>query len=182
MNAFLLDYTQVLERVRRGEVDAFAEVVASFEAPIRLYLYHLTGDHELARDLAQDTFVRTYEAILKTEINISLKGYLYRVAHNTAVQQCRRGKNVSFVSLGTARSEDTPAPAPDAAEAMAVREALLRIPEKLRTCVVLHHVDGFKYREIADVLGISEDAVRMRVARGSEEFRRHYRSAEDGVK
>jgi DNA-directed RNA polymerase specialized sigma24 family protein len=44
----------------------------------------------------------------------------------------------------------------------------------MRYCLVLHLVEGFKYREIAETLGISEDAVRMRVARGKEAFRRCY--------
>ncbi len=60
-----------------------------------------------------------------------------------------------------------------------MQEALLEVPEKLRACMVLHFVGGFKYREIADTLGISEDAVRMRVARGSEGFRRAYRAGGD---
>jgi RNA polymerase sigma factor (sigma-70 family) len=61
-----------------------------------------------------------------------------------------------------------------ASEVAAVHEALLKVPEKLRVCMVLHFVDGFKHREIAQMLGISEDAVRMRVARGSQEFRKLY--------
>jgi RNA polymerase sigma-70 factor (ECF subfamily) len=59
-------------------------------------------------------------------------------------------------------------------ETAAVHDALLKVPEKLRVCMVLHYVDGFKHREIAAMLGISEDAVRMRVARGSGQFRKLY--------
>ena len=51
---------------------------------------------------------------------------------------------------------------------------MLKVPEEQRVCMMLHFVEGFKYREIAQTMGISEDAVRMRVARGSMEFRKQY--------
>ena len=55
-------------------------------------------------------------------------------------------------------------------ERMAIKGALLKVPDEQRTCMVLHFVEGLKYREIADILDVSEDAVRKRVARGSQEF------------
>ncbi len=60
------------------------------------------------------------------------------------------------------------------AEKIMIEAAMLKVPEVQRVCMMLHFVEGFKYREIAQTLGISEDAVRMRVARGSEEFRKVY--------
>ena len=59
-----------------------------------------------------------------------------------------------------------------------IKEALLKVPGEQRTCMVLHFVEGLKYREIAEILGISEDAVRKRVARGSHEFRKAYHPEE----
>jgi RNA polymerase sigma-70 factor (ECF subfamily) len=61
---------------------------------------------------------------------------------------------------------------------MAINEAMLKVPDKQRACMVLHFVEGLKYREIAATLGISEDAVRKRVIRGCEQFRRAYRQQE----
>jgi RNA polymerase sigma factor (sigma-70 family) len=58
---------------------------------------------------------------------------------------------------------------------MAVRTALHEVPSNQRECLVLHFVGGFKYREIAITLGISEDAVRKRVARGKEIFKDAYK-------
>ena len=57
---------------------------------------------------------------------------------------------------------------------MAIQEVLNKIPGKFRVCMVLHFVEGFKYKEIAETIGISEEAVRKRVARGSDEFRKLY--------
>ena len=57
---------------------------------------------------------------------------------------------------------------------IAIKEAMLKAPYKNRVCLVLHFVEGYKYREIVETLGISREAVRKRVTRGSLEFRRHY--------
>ena len=66
-------------------------------------------------------------------------------------------------------------PARDIEEKMAVRTALREVPPNQRECLVLHFVEGFKYREIAVTLGISEEAVRKRVARGKEIFKDAYK-------
>jgi RNA polymerase sigma factor (sigma-70 family) len=58
---------------------------------------------------------------------------------------------------------------------MAIQEALLEVPLQRRECLVLHYVEGLKYREIAGVVDATEEAVRKRVSRGSKEFREAYR-------
>jgi RNA polymerase sigma-70 factor (ECF subfamily) len=176
----VLESSEAVARMRSGDPDAFAEVVESDKTLIVRYLYRLTGDHETARDLAQDTFVQAYKAIPRTSPDLSLKPWLYRIATNNALQHRRRKRLLSFVPFGDdSKDESLKGPGVDLAESAAVQEALLKVPEKLRVCMVLHHIDGFKYREIAGMLGISEDASRMRVARGSEEFRRRYAAEGD---
>jgi RNA polymerase sigma-70 factor (ECF subfamily) len=170
-----LESLDMVARVRAGDVDAFAAIVLQFQSRIVQYLYRLTGDEELARDLAQDTFVQAYKGITKRPPDFSLKAWLYRIATNNALQYIRRRALVCFVPLsGDSMLDAEGDVAEKAGEATAVHEALLKVPEKLRVCMVLHLVDGFRHREIAEMLGISEDAVRMRVARGNEEFRRQY--------
>jgi RNA polymerase sigma-70 factor (ECF subfamily) len=158
--------------VRSGGADAFEVIIDRYQAPIFRYLYRLTGEYELSQDLAQDTFVQAYEAILKTREELNLKAWLYKIATNNAYKHFRRAKKVRFQRL-----DDIPnaaASSPDIAEQEAVRQAIRMVPMDMRTCLVLHLVDGFKYREIAATLGISEDAVRMRVARGKQFFMKSY--------
>jgi len=172
------NFADILERARTGDMEAFAGLVQQFQSAIVSYLFRLTGDMELARDLAQDTFIQAYKGLSATICTISFRAWLYRIATNNALQYFRRQAKLAFVPLDDSRP---PAVDPDAAcednEAAAVNEALLKMPERLRVCLVLHFVDGFKHREIAKMLGISEDAVRMRVARGGAEFRRIYRAS-----
>jgi len=171
----LLEKSDALARIRRGDLDAFACLVQHFQEPIVNYLYRLTGDSEVARDLAQDTFVQAYKKLTTSCPTLSFNSWLFRIATNNALQYLRRKARIAFVPLDETRKTPTIEEAAQKGAAVAaVQEALLRVHERLRVCMVLHFVDGFKHREIANMLGISEDAVRMRIARGSEEFRRAY--------
>ena len=145
--------------------------------PIVGYLRRLTGDHEGAQDLAQDTFVQAYKSILKTSSELSLKAWLYKIATNNARQFHRRRRLLSFIPLSGEEHSETPETGPSSrvVERMTIEEALLKVPHDRRVCMALHFVEGLKYREIADIVGVSEEAVRKRVARGSQDFRREYR-------
>jgi RNA polymerase sigma-70 factor (ECF subfamily) len=164
--------------VRTGATDAFGEIVEHYQAPIVRYLSRLTGDAEVARDLAQDTFVQAYRGILKTRSELHFKAWLYRIARNNALQYHRRRRLLSFVPfMGSESPEmvDT-STSPDAVpERMTIQEALLAVPIQRRECLVLHFVEGLKYREIAAIVDTTEEAVRKRVSRGSKEFRAAYR-------
>jgi len=167
-----LEEARVIALVRAGEVDAFAEIIEHYQAAIIRYLYRLTGDYEMAKDLAQDTFIRAYKGILKTDAELSFKAWLYRIATNNARQHRRRKRLLSFIPFNL-KEQDIPDSVNQAdcpGEMLAINEALLKIPEEQRTCLVLHFVEGFKYREIAETLDCSEEAVRKRVARGKKLF------------
>jgi len=177
-----LDEVAVIALVQAGNSDAFADIIEKYQIPIQRYLYRLTGDYELAKDLAQDTFVQAYKGILKTKEDISFKAWLYRIATNNAWQYHRRKKLISFISFEDSRESDRQSDATRdncINDSMETQEALIKVPNEQRVCLILHLVEGFKYKEIAKTLGISEDAVRMRVARGKETFKKFYRGGED---
>ena len=167
-----MEEARVIALVRAGEADAFAEIIEHYQAPIIRYLYRMTGDYEMAKDLAQDTFIQAYKGILKTDAELSFKAWLYRIATNNALQHRRWKKLLSFIPFISSEKDipnagnQTDCPG----EALAISEALLKVPEEQRTCMVLHFVEGFKYREIAETIGCSEEAVRKRVARGKKLF------------
>jgi RNA polymerase sigma-70 factor (ECF subfamily) len=167
-----LEEARVIALVRAGEADAFAEIIEHYQASIIRYLFRLTGDHEMAKDLAQDTFIQAYKGILKTDAELSFKAWLYRIATNNALQHWRRKRLLSFIPFTTKEYDipDSGNQADSPGETLAINEALLKVPEEQRTCLVLHFVEGFKYREIAETLGCSEEAVRKRVARGKKLF------------
>jgi len=170
-----LEEALVIAQVRTGNADAFAAVVERYQTPILRYLFRMTGDYELAKDLAQDTFFQAYKAITNTDSKLALKAWLYRIATNNALNSMRRGRLLRFTPLGGKESDPASENRIDSpTENLAVTEALRKVHKEQRVCMVLHFVEGFKYQEIAETLGISEEAVRKRVARGSLEFKRYY--------
>lgn len=176
----ILEEQAVIDLVKAGNAEAFAEIVEHYQTPIFSYLYRLTADYEIARDLSQDTFIQAYREINKLKSNLSFKPWLYRIATNCAWQFRRRKRLLSFIPLKEDPEVESPENQSDINdERTAVKEALSRIPRDQRVCLVLHFMEGFKYKEIGETLGISEEAVRKRVARGSQEFKRLYNQEGD---
>ena len=178
-----MDEAQVIDQIRAGTTDAFTEIVEHYQAPIVRYLSRLTGNREVAEGLAQDTFIQAYRGILKTRSELHFKAWLYRIATNNALQYHRRRRLLSFVPFTGSESTDTlnTRTSPDSVlERITIQEAMMTVPHQRRECLVLHFVEGLKYREITDIVGASEEAVRKRVARGSREFRVAYRRLSGG--
>lgn len=164
--------THSLEQIRNGNGDAFAEIVECYQSAIVRYLYRMTGDYEAAKDLAQDTFVNAYKNIPKSDTELSFKAWLYRIATNNALQHIRRKKLISFVTFSSLpENDDRLSVSPEnEMENLHIKQILAQIPYDQRICLVLHFVEGFKLREIAEILGISKDAVSKRIQRGSKKF------------
>ena len=178
-----MDEALAIDQVRTGRTDAFNEIVEHYQAPIVRYLLRMTGNYEVARDLAQDTFLQAYQGIFKTRSELRFKSWLYQIATNNARQFHRRRRLLSFVPFtGWERSDPmaTNASPDSVADRLAIEEALVQVPRDQRVCMVLHFVEGLKYREIAEVVGTTEEGVRKRVARGSARFRKAYRSMSAG--
>ncbi|MFO8010239.1 MAG: RNA polymerase sigma factor [Dehalococcoidia bacterium] len=175
----MVDEALIIALIREGNVDAFGEIVDHYQALIVRYLYRLTGDFTVAQDLTQDTFFQAYRSLSDFNSHISFKAWLYRIATNNARQFYRRKRRISFIPFTDYGREDIllddTIPVTERVEQqIAIEESLLLVPYDQRKCLVLHFVEGFKYREIAQIEGISEEAVRKRVARGSQKFRKTY--------
>jgi RNA polymerase sigma-70 factor (ECF subfamily) len=172
----------IVTKMRSGTTDVFSEIVEKYQAPILRYLFRLTGNYQLAQDLAQDTFLQAYKSILKTKSELQMRAWLYRIATNNVLQYHRHQRVLSFLPFDNKKVEEISAahdPAEASDEKIVVRETLRKVNPKHRTCLVLHYVEGFNYREIGEILGITEECVRKRVARGKEEFRKNYERGGD---
>src|SRR4051794_34913366 len=140
----------------------FDELVERYQSPLRRFLYGLVQDYELAADLCQETFLSAYRALPRLELqgggeNLDLSAWLYTIALNQARGVLRRRRILRWVPFVSA-SHERAASSPDIATAVAMRDELHRILERLpvdqRACLLLH-ADGFRYTEIADILGCS---------------------------
>lgn len=166
-----------MERIDGADIAAdFDAVVLTYEAPISRYLYGMVGDQELARDLAQETFISAYRALPGTEIT-NLSGWLYRIATNHAMSHFRRKKLISWMPLGhlidVGREPSSSGHGEWVATSESIDAALSQLDPKDRGCLLLK-ASGFSSLEIAEQLGCSEGAARTRLSRAREAFRRIY--------
>lgn len=174
------DEALLIDSIRAGSENAFAVVVERYQGRIARYLRRLVNDRAVAEDLTQETFLSAYAAIRRTNSDLALGPWLYRIATNHAYMHFRRQKLrrfLPFLAFGLRGGVSPPADT-GLAEQDQVRRALAALPPDYAVCLVLHMVEGFKHAEVGAILGISAEAARKRVARGSEMFRRAYAAQE----
>ena len=169
---------------REGDEDAFAALVARYERKLLRVLTRLLHDHELARDLAQETFWRIYNRLDRFDTSRRFGPWLFRVAVNLGVDQLRRRDATPTASLpiDSLRDDDgrgpssldvtDPDPRPREELAQEVRHVLEQIPVNYRTILVLRDLEGFSSAEVAAIVQRREATVRWRLAKAREQFRR----------
>jgi RNA polymerase sigma-70 factor (ECF subfamily) len=172
----------LLEATRAGDEAAFAEIVRRYKNQITNYVYRMTGDYDLAVDLAQETFMRVYAAAERYQTSYAFSTYIYRIATNLAISELRRRKRRRLVSLTSffrereSPSESCELETPDAGPLQdvtfvederraAVARAIATLPEKYRAPLVLRDVEERSYEEIACILGMNEGTVKSRINR-----------------
>lgn len=134
---------------------------------LRNFLYFKTAQPQLAEDIAQDAFVKLWETRDKIDKS-SLKSYLFTIGNNLAINQLKRDQlKFKFLNLQT-RGKDVKSPEylMEMQEFdQKLQDALARIPDGAREVFLMNRIDGLKYREIADMLGLSMKAVEKRMSR-----------------
>jgi RNA polymerase sigma-70 factor (ECF subfamily) len=135
--------------------------------------------------LTQETFLRAYRALLKGERWDNPRAWLYRVASRLATDDYRRRKLLRWSPLGSADGKDASMWACEGeeietttAERLAVQAALDTLSPKYRTPLVLYVYEGWAVAQIAEMLGLSVSAVKMRLSRAREMLRRAYQEQE----
>jgi RNA polymerase sigma-70 factor (ECF subfamily) len=165
-------------RLRARDGEAFRALIDRLQQPITGYLHRLVGDREVALDLAQDTFVQVYIAIEKTSGEIALDAWIYRIATNYGLRYLNRKRLRQFVQLEGRESFDeglaVAGPEEQTETRILIQQALRILKPFDAALLQLHFGNGFTYEEIGAVMEMSAEAVRKRVARGVEKFRRAY--------
>jgi RNA polymerase sigma-70 factor, ECF subfamily len=164
-----------VERSRRGDAEAFELIVMRYESKILRFLTGLVGSIEAAQDLCQDTFLAAYQALSRSEAEMRLSAWLHTIALNKARSHHRRRRFKVFVPI---EDHDIAAEGADLQDSVAnteaVQQALSRMPRQYAEVLLLQITGGLSCREIGRVVGCSEGAVKVRLLRAREAFRRVY--------
>lgn len=170
-------------RVRQGDASSFEELLRRYRTPLVRYFYRLVRDQALAEDLAQEAFLRVYNARHRYRPDARFTTWLYRIATNLALNAIRDAKGrqlqdtansgeegeTSFEFVDTRASVEQEMIETD--RGRMIREAIESLPENQRAAVILHKYQDVDYRQIAKVLKVSESAVKSLLFRAYETLR-----------
>jgi RNA polymerase sigma-70 factor, ECF subfamily len=168
----------LIQRARGGDIRAFEDIMVRYETRILRFLTGTVGDVEVAQEICQETFLAAYRAFPKTDSDLRLSSWLHTIALNRARSYHRRRRLRQFVPL----LDDQVSPSPDLQQSVAaediVQRCLARLPQSYRDPLLLQLSSGLSCKEIAAVIGCSEGAVKVRLMRAREAFRRAYEDEE----
>lgn len=168
----------LMQRVREGDDDAFAEIVDRYKDSLVNYLTHLVRSRDRAEEVAQDAFVRLYRNAAKYKQQERLGPYLFRIATNLIVTEIRREKRWSLLLPRLNASTRQSEPAPDTNLLTTeiqkqVSAAIEQLPMQYRAPLVLFEIEEWSYDDIAKALDIPCGTVKSRISRARDMLRRH---------
>ena len=153
---------------RAGSPDALSALYREHGAALFRLAYRLVGARDDAEDVVHDVFVGLPEALRRYEERGSFAGWLKRVTARVALMRLRSDKRRREVALDDAAGQAQP---PAASERDGLEAAVNTLPDHLRAVLVLKEIEGYAHAEIAELLGISEGASRVRLTRALERLR-----------
>jgi RNA polymerase sigma-70 factor (ECF subfamily) len=179
---------EIVALARAGHDVAYRELIRRYERPLLSLLFRMVRDRELAEDLAQETFIKALNAIESYRPEFKFSSWIFKIANNAAIDHLRRR------ALDTLSLEGSPhAETPEAIEATAlqigdrqespldevaarelggqIEAAIARLRPEYRSCILLRHVEGRPYEEIAQMLNLPLGTVKTYIHRARNELR-----------
>lgn len=172
------DESAIVEAAFRGDNRAFEQIVIRYEQPIYHLCVRYMGNGADAEDVAQDAFVKVFMNREKFDIDKPFLPWLMTIARRLCIDRLRRNKRAYMTSSDTDAIQSNERGADELiSEKETVRiisDSLQSLPEGQRETVVLYHVDGLAYKEIAGVLNVPVGTVMTWLHRGRAKLQRWY--------
>jgi RNA polymerase sigma-70 factor (ECF subfamily) len=174
-----MDDEGLISAFQQGDQSAYRFLVERHQERIRNLLFSMFRDHAVVDDMAQEVFIKAYQALPRFRFESSFYTWLYRIAVNRSRDEIRRRKVRRFFSFqpldeGVEKEIHDrfthPADSRDTEELVSMGLQLL--PEKFRTAVILKDIEGLPYEEIADVMQCEIGTVKSRLSRGRAMLRK----------
>jgi len=169
---------EAIDRVRRGEREAFAALVNAYAKPIFNLAFRMTGSIESADDLAQASFLRAYQKLNQFDTDKRFFTWLYTIALNIIRNHLKSSPAPAFriAEINQPSSEPVEPSNPeglvlDREKSRLLEICLRELPPELREAVVLRYYQDLSFDEIGAITGASVSAVKMRTYRGLERLR-----------
>jgi RNA polymerase sigma-70 factor, ECF subfamily len=180
---------QVIDLARSGRETAFRELIDRYQRPVFSLIYRMVRDRERAEDLAQDTFIKVLNALDRYDPKFKFSSWIFKIAHNTTLDHLRR-KQVDTLSIdgsphaSSAAEQESSALTPASSDerpdeytenrelGVQIEDAIARLRPEYRTAIVLCHVEGRAYDEIAEIMAVPLGTVKTYIHRARNELKR----------
>lgn len=187
---------EVVALARAGQEPAYRELLSRYERPVFSLIYRMVRDRSLAEDLSQDTFVKVLNALDSYRPEYKFSSWVFKIANNVAIDQLRR-RELNTLSLDgspDARTQDeveaTALQAVDHTETplaelesrelgSLIEQAVGKLRPEYRSCILLRHVEGRSYEEIAEILDLPLGTVKTYIHRARNELREYLEPYKD---
>lgn len=197
MNATLVSDHELVARAQQGSEKAYRELLGRYQRPVFSIIYRMIRDREQAEDLAQETFVRVFNHIDRYDPRYKFSSWIFKIATNLTIDWIRR-KELNTVSIDGSRNAVTAeqieatsitiaSPDENPEELLVakqlgeeIEQAIGKLRPEYRAAILLRHVEGREYQEIAEILALPLGTVKTYIHRGRNELReqlQHLREA-----
>lgn len=181
---------EVVTLAKAGKEAAYRELLRRYERPVFSLIYRMVRDRALAEDLAQETFIKVLNALESYRPEYKFSSWVFKIANNAAIDQLRR-REVDTLSLDGApdarTADEVEATALQAADRQEsplaelesrelgsqIELAVGKLRPEYRTCILLRHVEGRSYEEIAEVMDLPLGTVKTYIHRARLELREY---------
>src|SRR5713101_2698276 len=190
---------EIVAWAKQGHEAAFRELVRRYERPVFSLLYRMVRHRALSEDLAQETFIKVLNGIKSYKPEFKFSSWIFKIANNAAIDHIRR-RSLDTLSLDGAPNAETPEAMKATAIQLdakgetplqelenrelgsAIERAIGRLRPEYRACILLRHVEGYSYEEIAETLDLPLGTVKTYIHRARNELRGYLedRRAETG--
>jgi RNA polymerase sigma-70 factor (ECF subfamily) len=179
---------EVVELAKAGREAAYRELLRRYERPVFSLIYRMVRDRALAEDLAQETFIKVLNALESYRPEYKFSSWIFKIANNAAIDQLRRrepdtlsldgapdartAQEIEATALQARSRGESPLEELEAREmGSAIEQAIGRLRPEYRTAILLRHVEGRSYEEIAEVMDLPLGTVKTFIHRARLELR-----------
>lgn len=171
---------RLVELFLEGDQAAFNEIIQRYHKNVYRLAYKFTNGSTDAQDVAQDTFLRAYENLLKYPKEVNLKPWLLTICTNLCRNRAKKKKSYNFSQLENteddrtyeeriqSRGQNPHQIAEKDESALTVKEAVERLPEKYQVVIQLRYIEDLSYNEIAETLNLPINTVKVHLNRAKK--------------
>lgn len=172
---------ELLERFKRGDKEAFNELIFRHQRAIYSLAYRIIGDEKEAREITQQVFVNAYRGLLRFKEKSEVKTWLYRITINLCKNYFRSNpckREVDLEDLNLSQTETPLSQLLKEEEKMRLKMMLDSLPEKQRITLILRIYQELSYKEIASIMKSAEGTVKANIFHGLKRLRSMLRNGD----